>query len=75
MFDQVMLHIIYFNWYLDRIFFTCSLYMPCVLLVLSLMKFCCHVQVFQDTGVYGASASQLLELGVSEFCLCFKTHI
>ena len=25
--------------------------MHCVLLVLSLMKFCCYVQVFQDTGV------------------------
>ena len=24
--------------------------------------------MFQDIGVYGTSASQLLELGVSEFC-------
>jgi len=33
------------------------------------------VQVFQDIGVYGASVSQLLELGVSEFCLCSQTCV
>ena len=33
------------------------------------------MQVFQDTDVYGTSASQLLELGVSEFCLCSWTHV
>ena len=31
--------------------------MPCVLLVSCLMKFTCYVQVLQDTGVYGSSAS------------------
>ena len=35
----------------------------------------CYVQVFQDTGVYGTSASQVLDLGVSEFCLCSQTHV
>ena len=35
----------------------------------------CYVQVFQDTSVYGSSASQVLELGVSEFCLYSQTHI
>ena len=35
----------------------------------------CYVQVFQDTSVYGASASQLLDLDVSEFCLCSQTHV
>ena len=49
--------------------------MPCVLLVLYLMKFICYAQVFQDIGVYGSSASQLLDLGVNEFCLCFQTHV
>ena len=55
--------------------FTCSLYMPCVLLVSYLIKFICYVQVFQDTGVYGSSTSQLLDLGVSEFCLYPQTHV
>ena len=49
--------------------------MPSVLLVLCLMKFICYVQVFQDTGVYGSSTSQLLDLGVSEFCLYLQTHV
>ena len=49
--------------------------MPSVLLVLCLMKFICYVQVFQDTGVYGSSASQVLDLGVSEFCLYYQTHV
>ena len=35
----------------------------------------CYVQVFQDTGVYGTSASQVLDLGVSEFFLYFQTRI
>ena len=35
----------------------------------------CFMQVFQVTGVYGASASQLPELGVSQFCLCSQTHV
>ena len=41
--------------------------MPSILLVLCLMKFICYVQIFKDKGVYGSSASQLLDLGVSEF--------
>ena len=49
--------------------------MPCVLLISCLVKFICYVQVFQDTSVYGASASQLLDLDVSEFCLCSQTHV
>ena len=39
------------------------------------MKFICYVQVFQDTSVYGSSASQSLDLGVSEFCLYSQTHV
>ena len=35
----------------------------------------CFVQVFQVTGIYVPSASQLLDLGVSEFCHCSQTHI
>ena len=35
----------------------------------------CYLQVFQDTGVYGSSTSQVLDLGVSEFCLCSRTHV
>ena len=49
--------------------------MPCVLLVSYLMKFICYVQVFQDIGVYGSSASQLLDLDVSEFRLYSQTHV
>ena len=33
------------------------------------------MQVFQDTSVYGSSASQVLNLSVSEFCLYFQTHV
>ena len=49
--------------------------MPGILLVLCLMKFICYVQVFQDIGVYGSSASQFLDLGVSEFYLCCQAHV
>ena len=35
----------------------------------------CYVQVFRDTGVYGSSAVQVLDLGVSEFCLRSQTQI
>ena len=35
----------------------------------------CYVQVFQDTCVYGSSASWILDLGVSEFCLCSHAHV
>ena len=73
MFDQVMLHSLHFFWYLDCILLDpirtlCS---TCHELNESLL----YVRVFQDTGVYSASASQPLELGVSEFCLCSQTHI
>ena len=51
-------------------------------LIRTLCSTCCelnesllYVQVFQDTGLYGASASQLLELSVSEFYLCFQTQV
>ena len=36
-----------------------------------LMRF---VQVFQVKGIYVTSSSQLLDLGVSEFCHCSQTH-
>ena len=68
-----MLYSLQFFWYLDRI-----LLVP----IRTLCSTCCelnesllYVQVFQDTGVYSASASQLLELGVSEFCPCSQTHV
>ena len=35
----------------------------------------CYMQVFQDTGVYGSTTSQIFDLGVSEFCLCYQTHV
>ena len=35
----------------------------------------CFVQVFQVTGIYVPSASQLLDLGVNEFCHCSQTHV
>ena len=35
----------------------------------------CFVQVFQVTGIYVSSATQLLDLGVSEFCHCSQTHV
>ena len=34
----------------------------------------CFVQLFQVTGIYVPSSSQLLNLGVSEFCHCSQTH-
>ena len=39
------------------------------------MKFICYVQVFHGTSLYGLSASQFLDLGVNEFCLCSQTHV
>ena len=39
------------------------------------MKFIFYAQVFQDIGVYGSSASQFLDLGLSEFCLYSETHV
>ena len=35
----------------------------------------CYVQVFQDTGVYSSSASRILDLGVSKFCLYSHAHV
>ena len=69
MFDQVTLY----SLYLDHILLApiCTLYSTYHELNESFV----YVRVFQDTGVYGASASQLLELGVSEFCLCSQTHV
>ena len=49
--------------------------MSCVLLVSCKIKFICYVQVFQDTGIYGSSASLHLDLSVSEFFLYSQTHL
>ena len=73
MFDQVLPHSLYLVNYLDRI----------LLVPIHTLHSTCHklnesfvcVRVFQDTGVYGASASQLLELGVSELYHCSQIHI
>ena len=35
----------------------------------------CFVQVFQVTGIHVPSSSQLLDLGVSEFCHYSQTHV
>ena len=35
----------------------------------------CFMQVFQATGIYVPSATQVLDLGVSEFCHCSQTHV
>ena len=35
----------------------------------------CFVQVFQATGIYVSSATQVLDLDVSEFCHCSQTHV
>ena len=35
----------------------------------------CFVQVFQAIGIYVPSATQVLDLGVSEFCHCSQTHV
>ena len=54
---------------LDRILLV-TLYLPFYYLhyLEGLMHF---VQVFQVTSIHVPSASQLLDLGVSEFCYCF----
>ena len=55
MIDQVILHNLYFFWYLDRI-----LLVPIRTLCSTcheLNEILLYVRVFQDTGVYGASAS------------------
>ena len=53
------------------LFFIHSLYSTCPVL----NEVICYVQVFQDTCVYGSSATQVLDLGVSEFCLFSQTHV
>ena len=35
----------------------------------------CFVQVFQVTGIYVQSSSQVLDLGASEFYRCSQTHV
>ena len=35
----------------------------------------CFVQVFQATSIYVPSETQILDLGVSEFCHCSQTHV
>ena len=73
MFDQVLPHSLYLVNYFDRI-----LLVPIHTLYSTFHKlnesFVC-VRVFQDISVYGASASQLLELGVSELYHCSQIHI
>ena len=65
---------LYLSWFYLITFYLLNvhaLYSTC----LKLNESICYVQVFQDTGVYGLSASQVLDLGVSEFCLCSQTHV
>ena len=35
----------------------------------------CFVQMFQVTSIYVSSSSQVLDLGVSEFCHYSQTHV
>ena len=42
---------------------------------LKLNEVICYVQVFQVTGIYDISSSQVLDLSVNEFCLCSQTHV
>ena len=71
MFDQVahMFHIM-FTWSI----FTC--YIIFVLLSLDLPwgfnVFCASVS---GTGIYVPSATQVVDLGVNEFCHCSQTHV
>ena len=64
-------------WYL---FFTylialCLLFfIPCVQLVISLMKVFFYVRVFQVIGI-NCKCFTVSRLGVSEFCHCSQTHI
>ena len=53
------------------LFFIHALYSTCLVF----NEVICYVQVFRDTGVYGSSVVQVLDLGVSEFCLCSQTQI
>ena len=53
------------------LFFIHTLYSTCLML----NEIICYMQVFQDTGVYGSTTSQIFDLGVSEFCLCYQTHV
>ena len=43
--------------------------------LLYLESLMCFVQMFQVTGIYVLSSSQLLDLGVSEFFHCSQTHV
>ena len=72
MFNQVTLHRLYLVKYLDQILLV-PIHTLCSTCYKLNESFVC-VLVFQDTSVYGASGSQLLELGVSEFCHCSQTH-
>ena len=48
-----------------------ALYSTCLML----NEVICYMQVFYDTSVYGSNASQILDLGVSEFCLYSHAHV
>ena len=63
-----MLHFLISLVYLNRlllVLYIYAFYSTCLVL----NEVICYVQVLQDTGVYGSSTSQVLDLGVSEFCL------
>ena len=66
--------LIYFtSWLVDR-FLLVTLYLSFYFL-LYLEGLTCFVQVFQVTSIYVPSSSQLLDLGVSEFCHCSQTQV
>ena len=70
---MIKLLICFTSWLLDRnLLVTLYLFFYYLLYLESLM---CFVQVFQVTGIYVPSSSQLLNLGVSEFCHCSQTHV
>ena len=68
----IKLLICFTSYLLDRTLFV-ILYLSFYYL-LCLESLMCFVQVFQETGIYVPSSSQVLDLGVSEFCQYSQTH-
>ena len=70
---MIKLFICFTSWLLDRNLLV-TLYLSFYYL-LYLEGLMCFVQVFQVTSIYVPSSSQLLDLGMSEYCHCSQTHV
>ena len=70
---MIKLFVCFTSWLLDRNLLV-TLYLSFYYL-LYLEGLMCFVQMFQVTSIYVPSSSQLLDLGMSEFCLCSQTHV